>query len=256
MSLPYSIFLVFLGFLPSLIWLNFYFREDCHPEPKSLIMRVFLMGIIVSPLAILLQLALVQCGEIASLKKYCLPIGFLMPNSPEFFMWSAFVEEIIKFYAVKLTIMNSPDFDEPIDAMIYMMAASLGFAAIENTLIVFQTTPDGIAVTINTLILRFIGATLLHALAGGLLGYFLAVSWFFQHHKKKLFIIGIIMATLFHFTFNMLIFSFEGQVSALLYTTSLLLGMAFLVSILFDRLKDRHVETPFALSTLSGKIKT
>ena len=245
MSLSYSVLLVFLGFLPSLIWLNFYFREDCHPEPKSLLTKVFLMGIIVSPLAILLQLIMVQCGEISTLKKICLPIGFLLPNSPEFFMWSAFVEEFIKFFAVKIMILNNPEFDEPIDAMIYMMAASLGFAAIENTLIVFQTTPDGVAATINTLILRFIGATLLHALAGGLLGYFLAISWFFQHHRKKLIFIGMIVATFFHFTFNIIIFTFEGQVTALLYTTSLLLGMAFLISILFDRLKDRHVKNPF-----------
>lgn len=249
MSLSYSILLVFLGFLPSLIWLNFYFREDCHPEPKSLLTKVFLMGIIVSPLAILLQLAMVKCGEIESLTKFCLPIGFLLPNSPEFFLWAAFVEELIKFYALKLMVLNNPEFDEPIDAMIYMMTASLGFAAIENTLIVFQTTPDGIAVTINTLILRFIGATLLHALAGGLLGYFLAISWFFQHHRKKLLIIGMIVATIFHFTFNIVIFSFEGQVTSLLYTTSLLLGMAFLISILFDRLKDRHVKTPPPFAT-------
>lgn len=245
MPLSYSLLLVFLGFLPSLIWLNFYFREDCHPEPKHLLTKVFLMGIITSPLAILFQLAMAKCSALASLQQYCLPIGILTPSSPEFFFWSAFVEEIIKFYAIKITILNDPEFDEPIDAMIYMMAASLGFAAIENTLIVFQTHPDGLAITINTLILRFIGATLLHALSSGLLGYFLAISWFFQHHKKKLFIIGIILATVFHFTFNILIYSFEGQVAALLYTTSLLLGMAFLVSILFDRLKNRHIGAPF-----------
>src|SRR3989344_8622272 len=190
MSLSYSVLLVFMGFLPSLIWLNFYFREDCHPEPKSLLTKVFLMGIIVSPIAIILQLILVRCQDISLLEKFCLPTGILAHSSPEFFLWSAFVEEVIKFYAVKLAILNNPEFDEPIDAMIYMMAASLGFAAIENTLIVFQTHPDGVAITINTLILRFIGATLLHALASGLLGYFLAISWFFQHHRKKLIFVG------------------------------------------------------------------
>ena len=247
-SLTHSALLILVGFVPSLIWLNFYFREDCHPEPKSLLTKVFLMGIITSPLAILLQLLLIKCDGISSLKSFCLPFGFLEPNSIEFFMWSAFVEELIKFYVISIMILNNPEFDEPIDAMIYMMAAALGFAAIENTLIVFQTTPDGVAVTINTLILRFIGATLLHALASGLLGYFLAVSWFFQHHRKKLIVTGLLMATLFHFTFNIVIFTFEGQITALLYTTSLLLGMAFLISILFDRLKDRHPNLPFSLS--------
>lgn len=245
MSLPYNALLIILGFIPSLIWLNFYFREDCHPEPKHLLAKVFLMGIIVSPIAILLQLLLVKCQSLSVLDKFCLPFGFLSSSSPDFFLWSAFVEEMIKFYAVKLIILNDPAFDEPIDAMIYMMTAALGFAAIENTLIVFQTHPDGVAITINTLILRFIGATLLHALASGLLGYFLAISWFFQHHRRKLFVIGMIIATLFHFTFNIIIFSLEGQVTALLYTTALLLGLAFLVSILFDKLKDRHASSPY-----------
>jgi len=203
------------------------------------------MGIIVSPLAILFQILLVKCGGISAIQKLCFPTGIFLPSSPEFFLWSSFVEELIKFYAIRLVIMNNPEFDEPIDAMIYMMAAALGFAAIENTLIVFQTTPDGVGITINTLILRFIGATLLHALASGLLGYFLAISWFFQNHKKKLFIIGLILATMFHFTFNIVISVFEGQVIALLYTTSMLLGMAFLISILFDRLKSRHSATSF-----------
>src|SRR3989344_2730952 len=144
MSLPYSVFLVVLGFLPSLIWLNFYFREDCHREPKALLTKVFLMGIIVSPLAILFQLLLVRCTGIASLQKFCLPIGFLQPSTPEFFLWSSFVEELVKFYAIKITVLNNPEFDERIDAMIYMMAAALGFAAIENTLITFQTPPDGV----------------------------------------------------------------------------------------------------------------
>ena len=247
-SLAHSALLILLGFLPSLIWLNFYFREDCHPEPKSLLTKVFLMGIITAPLAILFQLLLIKCAGISSLKSFCLPLGFLEPNSVEFFMWSAFVEELVKFYVISIMVLNNPEFDEPIDAMIYMMAAALGFAAIENTLIVFQTTPDGVAVTINTLILRFIGATLLHALSSGLLGYFLAISWFFQNHRKKLILIGILLATLFHFAFNIVIFSFEGQITALLYTTSLLLGMAFLISVLFDRLKDRHPNLPFSAS--------
>lgn len=235
-----SAILIVLGFLPSLIWLTFYFREDCHPEPKSLLAKVFLMGIIISPLAILLQLLLVKCNHTIIFQNICSPVGFLAPSGPEFFLWSALVEEFIKFYAIKLMILNNPEFDEPIDAMIYMMSAALGFAAIENTLIIFQTIPDGTAITLNTLILRFIGATLLHALGSGLLGYFLAISWFFQQHRKKLFIIGLILATVFHFTFNLLIFSFEGQVIALLYTTALLLFMAFLISTLFDRLKSRH----------------
>ncbi len=192
------------------------------------------MGIIISPIAIILQYAFV---EIAS----HFYTQTLASKSPGFFLWSAFVEEFIKFYAIRLTIMNNPEFDEPIDAMIYMVTAGLGFAAIENILITFQTFPDGAGAVVSLLTLRFIGATLLHALSSALLGYFLAMAWFFQNHHKKLLIIGLCIATMFHFTFNMIIASFENQINALVYTTSLLLMMSFLVSILFDRMRGRHL---------------
>ena len=151
------------------------------------------------------------------------------------------MEEVIKFYAVKFTVFNNPEFDEPVDAMIYMVTAGLGFAAIENVLITFQTFPDGTGAVLSLLTLRFVGATLLHALSSALLGYFLAMAWFFQNHHKKLLIVGLAIATMFHFTFNIIIASFENQVSSLVYTTSLLLMMSFLVSILFDRMRGRHL---------------
>jgi len=122
-----------------------------------------------------------------------------------------------------------------------MVAAGLGFAAIENILITFQTFPDGTSAVLSILTLRFIGATLLHSLSSALLGYFLAMAWFFQHHHKKLIIVGLTIATIFHFTFNMVIASLENQLSALVYTTTLLLMMSFLVSILFDKVRSRHI---------------
>ncbi len=186
------------------------------------------------PIAILLQYGFVRL----TLNFYSEAVA---SKSPSFFLWSAFVEELIKFYAIKMTILNNPEFDEPIDAMIYMVTAGLGFAAIENILVTFQTFPDGANAVVSLLTLRFIGATLLHALSSALLGYFLAMAWFFQDHHKKLLIIGMIIATMFHFTFNMIIASFENQVNSLVYTTSLLLMMSFLVSILFDRMRNRHL---------------
>ena len=88
--------------------------------------------------------------------------------------------------------------------------------------------------------------TLLHALASGLVGYFLAMSWFFQEHKRKLVIFGLVIATLFHTVFNMLIAFAQESASptiGLVYTTFLLIILAFLVSILFDKIKERHIHT-------------
>lgn len=242
--------LVAMGLTPSLIWLYFYARKDCHPEPKSLLAQTFLMGIIISPVAILLQLSFNQLASIVS--------GIdpaTIQNTSYFFIWAAVVEEVIKFYAIRMLIMRSSEFDEPVDAMIYMITAGLGFAAMENILVMFRVFPDGTQTTLATWALRFTGATLLHALSSGLLGYFLAMSWFFQEHKKKLILIGLIIATVFHFTFNTLLSAFDNRVTGLAYSTALLLIMAFLVSVLFDKIKERHaISTAGVATNISNKI--
>ncbi len=239
-----NIILVTLGLIPSLVWLYFYSRKDCHPEPKNLLAQTFLMGIIISPIAILLQFSFAQFSStVTGISQTAIQ------NTSYFFLWAAVVEEAIKFYSIRMLIMRNPAFDEPIDAMIYMITAGLGFAAMENILVMFRVFPDGTQATLATWALRFTGATLLHALSSGLLGYFLAMSWFFRDHKKKLIFIGLIMATIFHFTFNTFLSAFDNRLTGLVYSTSLLMFMAFLVSILFDKIKERHERTTDGLAT-------
>jgi len=240
-----NITLVMLGLTPSLFWLYFYTRKDCHPEPKSLLAQTFLMGIIISPIAILLQFSFAQFSStLTGINQVAIQ------NTSYFFLWAAAVEEVIKFYAIRILIMRRPEFDEPVDAMIYMITAGLGFAAMENVLAMFRVFPEGTQTTLATWALRFTGATLLHALSSGLLGYFLAMSWFFQEHKKKLIFIGLLIATIFHFTFNTLLSTFDDRATSLAYSTALLLVMAFLVSVLFDKIKERHAIKTAGLATV------
>lgn len=231
-----SAILVALGLLPSLLWLSYYLRKDCHPEPKTTLTKTFLMGIIISPIAILLQLGFVQLGQI-------FPTDIFSQNSASFFMWAALAEEVIKYSAVALIVLRDPAFDEPVDAMVYMITAALGFAAIENILVMFRIIPDGANAALSIWALRATGATLLHALSSALLGYFLAMSWFFQDHRKKLVVVGITIATLFHMTFNIFLSVFENRLTGLIYSTSLLIIMAFLISILFDKIRERHKQS-------------
>jgi len=234
MPVPQIVILVILGLAPSLIWMSYFLKKDMHPEPKYLIAKVFLMGIIVSPLAVLFQLGFTRIGEYFA-------ISALTASTPMFFVWAAFVEEFVKFYSVRLVALTSSEFDEPVDAMIYMIVAGLGFAAIENILVLFRTIPDGAQATLAVWTLRSVGATLLHALSSSLVGYFLAMSWFFREHAKKLVFVGIVLATVFHFTFNIFLSSTDNRLTGLIYATFLLLSMSFLVSILFDKIRERSV---------------
>jgi RsiW-degrading membrane proteinase PrsW (M82 family) len=226
-------FLVALGLLPSLIWLFYYLKHDLHPEPKRLIVKTFLMGVLFAPVVALLQWLFV---EIAS--------NFYDIYKPgaSFFLWAAAVEETIKLLAVRVAVLKHAEFDEPTDAMIYMVTAALGFAAIENVLVLMNIIPNGTSYAVGVLALRFIGATFLHALAAAITGYFLAISWFFRRHALKLILLGLTLATSVHFLFNMLLQIFQDNLTALIYSTALLLSVAYVVARLFIKTRQRDPE--------------
>lgn len=228
-----SIILVILGFLPSLIWLGFYYRKDAHPEPKYLVSKTFFMGLILAPLAIIAQY-LFREGALY------FNTAYNYSESYSFFLWAAFVEEAVKFLAVKFLVLHDPEFDEPTDAMIYMIAAGLGFAAIENVLVLFQAIPNGIQATASIWLLRFVGATLLHAVSSAVTGYFLALAWFYSHHSRKLIALGLALATLLHFMFNILLLGGGADSSGFLLSTVFLIIIAVLISVLFKKLKARQ----------------
>ena len=233
--------------IPSLVWFSLFLKNDSHPEPRYLLTQTFLMGIIISPMVLILQIGFVYIGALLSGTP-----AELVQASNHYYVWAAFAEEFLKFGAIWFLVLRNPAFDEPVDAMIYMIAAGLGFAAIENILVLFRTIDVGLYEAVSVWALRFIGSTLLHALASAMLGYFLAMSWFFRDHKKKLIVIGMALATVFHFTFNIIIAIFAGEPGAsdprgLIFSTVLLLFMAFLVSVLFDKIKERHREAHVAL---------
>ncbi len=236
MAIPINITLIILGFLPSVVWLLIFLTKDPRPEPKYLIVKVFFFGIVIAPLVVIMEAA------VSGISK----LGFFS-GAALFFTLAAFIEEYMKYWVVKVSVVSKPDFDEPHDSIIYMIVAALGFAAAENLLIAFKIYPEGFAATIGVISLRFTGATLLHALASGIVGYFLGLAWFFYHFKKQIVAFGIILASFLHLIFNYLIFL--NPAAALPGNTLLLLIMLVSLLILFDRLKSRHQQLIQSVST-------
>jgi len=224
-------FYLILGILPSIIWLSFFLKEDAHPESNRMIMKVFLCGLAAATIAVILE------GGF----KYSLPkFIFSSPSSIiiiilNFFIGVALIEEVSKYIVVKKIAISDPEFDEPLDAMLYMVIVGLGFAAVENIfLLVGQAQP-----IINTLILtvlRFVGATFLHALCSGIVGFFLALSFFYTKKRVLLIASGLILATILHGIYNFSIMTFEGS-SKVSVPAFLLLGMGIFVFWGFQKLK-------------------
>lgn len=185
------------GFVPSLLWLWFWLKEDNKPEPKTSLIYTFIAGMIAVPIAMFFEyLVLFQAG---------------LAGSFSLLAW-AFIEEILKYAAVKKVAFSRPSFDEPVDAIIYMITAALGFASLENTLFILKTFHDGgILSGIDIGNMRFIGATLLHTASSAIAGAFMAFS--LRKNRKNLkrnTYIGIAVAGVLHFAFNYLIIESGG----------------------------------------------
>lgn len=210
-----------LGLIPSFIWLSFFLQEDLHPEPRKMIFSVFLTGALAALGAYFVQVWM---------SNHFLTAGIL-GNSLAYIVAFAAVEELVKFLAAYGVIRRSVYFDEPIDAMIYMMTAAMGLAAVENIAIAFDGATA--AITLGSLMFRFLGATLLHALSSSVMGYFWARG-IIKNHKFIYIVWGFVMATLLHVIFNYFIVVFDG---GLIYSIGVLILAAFFVFYDFEKLK-------------------
>jgi RsiW-degrading membrane proteinase PrsW (M82 family) len=221
---------IFFGVLPSLIWLLFYLRKDSHPESNQMVLKIFFYGILAALPAILLEMGILKV--FTELKLSLILLTFL-----NVFIGIALVEELLKYLVVRKKVLDHPEFDEPIDVMLYMIIAALGFAAAENILILFSLGPAFLFGEVFTIsVLRFLGATFLHALCSGTLGYFLALSIFETKKRSVLLIIGVGIATLLHGLYNFSIMELE-RIFSWLIPIVILISLAIFLTFAFKRLK-------------------
>jgi RsiW-degrading membrane proteinase PrsW (M82 family) len=225
---------IIFGLLPSLSWLAYYLRKDAHPEPKKMIIKIFFWGALVTLPVFFVQIGLTyllaQINFDATLK--ALVYWFLV---------IALSEELFKYSVVRLKVMNSPELDEPLDIMLYMVIAALGFAAVENILYLFS--PVGqlsfstmVNRTLMVTLVRFIGATFLHTLCSATIGYSLAISFCQVKRKYLSFAAGVIMAMLLHGLYDLSIITLNGSLK-IIVPTIIILTLAFLVFSGFEKLK-------------------
>ena len=221
---------IFFGLAPSIIWLLFYLRKDVHPESNPMVLKIFFYGMLVAIPAVFLEI-----GIFEEFKKLNLsPIFIAILNT---FLGIALVEEFLKYLVVKEQVIGSSEFDEPIDAMLYMIIAALGFAALENILILFPLGPTFLSKeAISISVLRFLGATFLHTLCSGTVGYFLALSFFEAKKGIKLLILGLGISIFLHGLYNFAIMEIEGSLKFLI-PAIILFSLAIFVSLGFQRLK-------------------
>ncbi len=223
------ILVILLGVLPSLIWLVFFLKEDPHPEPKGILARIFIYGSFAALMAVVFQYFFQDILDFFRIGEYAFISFFIL----------AAVEEILKFTVVYITVNKKSFFDEPVDAMIYMITAALGFAALENIFIASNGLLTGSfknGEVFSILTIRFVGATLFHALGAGIVGYYWAKGFFKIGNWKLKIIKGLIIATFLHAVFNYSIIMFKDA-NILIYPLIFLIIIALVVFKDFERVK-------------------
>ena len=243
-----------VAFIPAFAWLVFVYRLDrFEPEPKSLIARLFLWGLAAGPWAsgmnILIAHVFSPGVETAQRDGNFLLAAFLLLALVAF---SALNEEVMKYTVVSSRVRGDPAFNEPVDGMIYMSAAAIGFSFGENVVYIANayfglvgdaTRPGVTLAVINAFLvtapLRAFGSTIGHITWSGITGWFLS-----RHHLGKgsgrMLVGGILLAASLHTAFNFPLFLQElglavGWITWLVWIASIeryltLLGRALLAS--------------------------
>jgi protease PrsW len=206
-----DIIIVFLVALaPCVFWLWLIYRWDRYkPEPRSMIIRTFFLGLLVA-----IPVALIE--------------GFLYPQTaggPTTLQSAAYLafavagitEEAGKFLIVRGTVYNSPHFEEPADGLVYSAAAALGFASLENVVYI-------LSFGLQVILVRGLFSNLAHVLFSSLWGYPLALAKLGILRPQGAYI-GLVLAMIAHGLFDFLFFT---QSNLTFLVIPLFLGMVTL----------------------------
>jgi len=182
--------------IPTLLLVWYYYRQDTRkPEPKGLIMGIFGLGIVVTIPVIVVELLL------GSFEWMFLDIPLLY-HVFRAFVVAALCEEWFKLLVVKHAAYRNVHFDEIMDGIVYTVTASLGFACLENILYVL----DG---GLQVALLRAFTAVPMHALASGMMGYYIGHAKFAADpvRENALFRKGLWVAIFIHGLYDVILFA-------------------------------------------------
>lgn len=114
----YTVFALAIG--PGIFWLWYFYKKDkLEPEPKALVMTMFLLGAIAVIPVFFIEQAFNYGFEWIS------PALLLIFGAPV-------IEEYTKFWVVRRFVHSNHEFNEPMDGIVYAAAVALGFASLEN----------------------------------------------------------------------------------------------------------------------------
>jgi RsiW-degrading membrane proteinase PrsW (M82 family) len=159
---------VALSVVPALLWLIFFYLQDLlEPEPKRYVIAVFLLAAL---LASAVGIPLVR--DVFRVQDW---LGYSwLVNLLGSILVIGFVQEFLKYAAVRYSVYLLPEFDERMDGILYGTTAGLGYATVLN--IHYVVGSGGVDLTVG--IIRIVVTALAQASFAGISGYFLGRAKF------------------------------------------------------------------------------
>ncbi len=217
MALPIA-----LAIIPALLIMWYFHKMDlARPEPRSMIWKVFFLGVVVTAPTALLSSGLDAINN-------AIRISPLAGHFIRAFVIAGLVEESMKLWVVRRRAY--PAFDEMTDGIMYAVVASMGFACLENIL---YTMNGGISVAL----IRAFTAVPMHAIASGIMGYFIGKARFDEDKQSAHILTGLALAVLIHGLYDFVLFAIPewGLAPALLVNIPLLIIGAVVLVRLFKK---------------------
>ena len=235
----------FYSIIPIVVIMYYVYRRDRFPEPVRVVGVTFLLGVAtVFPISLLIP---VVEGLAETL--------YLSGESPYFyesFVRAAFLEETAKWSILLLFCIKLNEFNEPMDALVYGVAVSLGFAAFENWEYVISPIYDNDLELASTIaILRSFTAVPLHATAGVFMGLFLLKAVFGKTNNRLNVILSLLFPVLLHGTYNYILIS-PNIDEILIYP--LLVCIVFSVIFIFRKERAKQDKKYFEVENKHGTI--
>lgn len=195
-----------LAAVPALLIVMYFNRRDRYrPEPRGRIIRVFLLGLLSTVPAIIIELA------VSEFRYWLNPYEILFPLFKAFVI-AGLVEEGIKYLTVMKFAYPRENFDEVMDGVVFTVIAGMGFACMENILFVLGR---GMAVGV----LRAFTSIPMHASVSVIMGYCIGRAKFSPSRRNRngLLLRGLLLAILFHGLYDLSIFAmpFWSEISIL-----------------------------------------
>jgi RsiW-degrading membrane proteinase PrsW (M82 family) len=180
--------------VPSLLLILYFFLSDRFKEPKKLTFQIFILGVLSTIPAFYLNNFIIKNFETGEKFNDALLTGFFA---------GGLIEEILKFSILYFFVLKKHEFNEPMDGIVYGVAASLGFASLENLHYVYFRSSELGVEEIHLAILRAFTAVPLHGLVGCVTGFYFGLLAFTGNYQFLGY--ALVVPVIFHGTYNFLL---------------------------------------------------